>query len=170
MAKNEKDFNFLINDEIRLNDKDEVRLVVDDESNVVLYKDVKNTANENGFDIIGINLKATPPVLTVGDYNKFRYDFKKSRKPNKQKPLKEIDLRVNIAPNDLSTKVNHAKEFITHGSKVKVVLTVKGRELSRFEQSSKPIYDFIDMISDVAIPENLPKRDGNKFIVILKKK
>jgi translation initiation factor IF-3 len=100
------------------------------------------------------------------------YELKKAAKKNKAntKPLKEVQLSVNIADHDLQTKVNQAKKFIGEGSKVKVVLTMKGRELSRREDNKKSIYLFISGLEEVATPESMPKDEGNKTIVILKKR
>jgi translation initiation factor IF-3 len=93
-------------------------------------------------------------------------------KKNKQnaKPLKEIQLSVNIASHDLQTKVNNAKKFIEDGSKVRVILSMKGRELNRREENKRSILEFIVMMDDVAIPESAPRDEGNKTVVILKKR
>ena len=61
-------------------------------------------------------------------------------------------------------------EFISDGDKVKVVLTMKNRELSRREESKRCLYEFILMVEDVATPESMPRDEGSKAIVILKKK
>jgi translation initiation factor IF-3 len=84
--------------------------------------------------------------------------------------LKEIQLSVNIAKHDLETKVNNAKKFIEDGSRVRVILSMKGRELSRREDNKKSILEFIVMMDEVATPESAPKDEGNKTTVILKKK
>ena len=101
------------------------------------------------------------------------YEFKKSAKKAKQnqtKPLKEIQLSANIAKHDIETKGNKAKEFIADGSKVKVVLTLKGREMTRRDENKKSLLEFIEYMSDVSVPEAMPRDEGNKTIVILKKK
>ena len=100
------------------------------------------------------------------------YELKKAAKKNKQqvKPLKEIQLSVNIAKHDLETKANNAKKFIEDGSRVRVILAMKGRELSRREDNKKSILEFIVMMDDVAVPESTPKDEGNKTVVILKKR
>jgi translation initiation factor IF-3 len=100
------------------------------------------------------------------------YELKKVAKKAKQnvKPLKEIQLSVNIATHDLQTKANNARKFIEEGSRVRVTLTMKGRELSRREENKKSILEFIVMMEDVAVPEAAPRDEGNKTSVILKKK
>ena len=106
------------------------------------------------------------------DLDKMLYELKKSAKKNKQqaKPLKEIQLSVNIAKHDLETKANNARKFIEDGSRVRVILTMKGRELSRREENKKSILEFIVLLEDVATPEAAPRDEGNKTTVILKKK
>jgi translation initiation factor IF-3 len=47
---------------------------------------------------------------------------------------------------------------------------MKGRELSRREDNKKSILEFIVMMDDVAVPESTPKDEGNKTVVILKKR
>ena len=47
---------------------------------------------------------------------------------------------------------------------------MKGRELLRREENKKPILQFIVMLEDVAVPESQLRDDGNKTIVVLKKK
>jgi len=84
--------------------------------------------------------------------------------------LKEIQLSVNIAKHDLETKANNARKFLEDGSRVRVVLSMKGRELSRREENKKSILEFIVMLDDVAVPETTPRDEGNRTSVILKKK
>lgn len=173
MAKNIKNtLSFNINDEIRLN-SDLVRVIGKvDESKVMTFSEAKKLAEDNGLDLIEINSKVNPAIIRIDDYSKFLFDQKKLAKKNKQKVIqvKEIQLTTNIGLNDLETKVKKAIEFIEEGNKVKVVLTMKGRELYRREDSKKSLYQFIDKIKEVAVAEAVPKDEGNKCVVTLKRK
>jgi translation initiation factor IF-3 len=93
-------------------------------------------------------------------------------KKNKQnaKALKDIQLSVNIAKHDMETKANNARKFLEDGCRVRVTLTMKGRELARREENKKSILEFIVMLEDVGVPEAVPRDDGNKTSVILKRK
>lgn len=174
MGKIKNAFNapsFRINDELRGNY--DVRIVGEGiESKVVKLEEAKKIAYGMELDLIEINAKNDPPIMRVASYEKMIYELKKNAKKNKQaaKPLKEIQLSVNISEHDLQTKANNAKKFIENGSKVKVTLTMKGRELSRRDENKKSILEFIVMLEDVAIPESQLRDDGNKTIVVLKKK
>lgn len=76
---------------------------------------------------------AKPPVCKLIDYGKYRYDQTKKEKLNKKKQhvivVKEIQVRPNIDPHDLSIKLNHAMEFLDKGNKVRFSIRFRGREM-----------------------------------------
>ena len=174
MAKpkvNDFDSKFRVNDEIRF--KGDVRIVGENiDSRVVSISEARKIAECMDLDLVEIQGKLEIPIMRICNYEKMIYELKKSAKKNKQnaKPLKEIQLSVNIAKHDLETKANNARKFIEDGSRVRVVLTMKGRELSRRDENKKSILEFIVMLEDVATPEATPRDEGNKTSVILKKK
>lgn len=163
--------NFKINDEIE--NYDSVRIIGDDiESRVISMNAARSIAEKLEMDLIEINSAVNPPIIKIGNYEKILYEMKKNQKKNKQQTVqvKEIMLTTNIAKHDLETKAKKAKEFIEEGHKVRVTLTMKGRELTRREESQKSILEFIVMLDDVAIPEGKLMENGNRTIVVLKKK
>ena len=173
-----------INDELRGNY--EVRVVyptnytpsdihyfnLDFTSEVMSLGEAKKLADKLNLDIFEINPNLNPSILRIDDYDKWSYREKKKQKETKQTKveLKEVQLSTNIGKHDLEIKAKKAKEFIADGDKVKVVLTMRNRELARREESKRCLYEFILMVEDVATPESMPKDDGSKAIVILKKK
>ena len=169
--KNDFSSKFRVNDEIRVGGN--VRIVGEGiESKVVAMSEARKIAEDMELDLVEIQGKSDVPIVRVCNYEKMLYELKKAAKKNKQqvKPLKEIQLSVNIAKHDLETKANNAKKFIEDGSRVRVILAMKGRELSRREDNKKSILEFIVMMDDVAVPESTPKDEGNKTVVILKKR
>lgn len=161
---------------LRVNDEiegfDNVRIVGNDiESKVVTLEDARKIAEELEMDLVEVNFNITPPVVRICNYDKYIYGIKKNEKKNKQNslPLKEIQLSVNIAKHDIEIKVKQAIGFIEKGHKVKVVLTMKGRELTRKEESKKAILEFLTLIENDAAIESF-KDENNKSIAILKKK
>lgn len=163
---------FEVNDDIKFNGY--VRVVGEGiQSKVIPMQEVRKLAESMGLDMVRVNgVKSDTPIIKICNFDKMLYEMKKNAKKNKQtpKPLKEVQLSVSISKHDLETKANNARKFIEDGSKVKVVLSMKGRELSRREENKKSILSFIEMVSDVAVVENTPKDEGNKTIVILKKR
>ena len=169
--RNDISSRFRVNEEIRLSGS--VRIVGEGiESRVVPIAEARRVAEDMGLDLVDLGGKQEIPVLKVCNYEKMVYEMKKAAKKNKQtaKPLKDIQLSVNIAKHDMETKANNARRFLEDGSRVRVTLTMKGRELARREDNKKSILEFIVMLEDVAVPEAAPRDDGNKTSVILKRK
>ncbi len=169
--KNTPRIEYRINDEIDF--YGQVRVVGENANNEVMSIDkARKLAESLDLDLVEINSRVTPPIMKVCNYEKMVYELKKTLKKNKQqaKPPKEIQLSVNIAENDLKTKENQARKFIEDGFKVKVILIMKGRELSRRMENKKTIFKFIADLEDVAAAESLPKDEGTRTIVFLKRK
>lgn len=162
---------FRVNDEIKVYGN--VRIVGDNiESKVITLREAKSIAESMELDLVEIQRNAEIPILRICNYDKMLYEMKKNAKKNKAqtKPLKEIQLSVNIAENDLKTKANHARKFLEEGSRVKVVLSMRGRELARRNANKKSILEFIEELEDISVPESMPKDEGNRTIVYLKRK
>ena len=169
--KNDFSSKFRVNDEIRFNGN--VRIVGNDiESKVVTMSEAKSIANDMNLDLVEIQGNGDIPIIRICNYEKMIYELKKASKKSKQsvKPLKEIQLSVNIAKHDLETKANNARKFLEDGSRVRVTLSMKGRELSRREENKKSILEFIVLLEDIAVPEAALRDEGNKTVVTLKKK
>jgi translation initiation factor IF-3 len=169
--KNDLSSKFKVNEEIRLYGN--VRVVGDGvESRIVSMEEARRMADSMELDMVLLGANGNEPIIKLCNYEKMLYEMKRAAKKNKQstKPLKEIQLSVNIAKHDLETKANSARKFLEDGSRVRVTLTMKGREMSRHEENKKSILEFIVMLEDVAVPESTPRDEGNKTSVILKKK
>ena len=157
--KNDLSSKFKVNEEIRF--RGNVRIVGDGiESKVVSIDEARKIAEGMELDLVLINPNGQEPILKICNYEKMLYEMKRAAKRNRQvaKPLKDIQLSVNIAKHDLETKANNAKRFLEDGCRVRVTLTMKS------------ILEFIVMLEDVAVPEAAPRDDGNRTSVILKKK
>lgn len=165
-----------INQELKIYDK--VRLIYKDEiknenyNKIVSIDEALEISKKHSLDLIEVSGNSTPPIVKIYDYSKYLFELKKMNK-NRNKNIvvcKEIQLSVNIGQHDLEIKANKAKEFIKEGNKVKVVLTMRGRELGRREYSKECFNKFIEIMSEVAVCESSPRDEGNKVIVVLKKK
>ena len=172
MRKNFKTdkFSHRINDEIY--GFSNVRITGENSPNGVFpLNDAKRMARDMELDLVLINESATPPIVRICNYEKMVYELKRNAKKNKQTPqqIKEIQLSVNISSNDLGTKIKQARKFLDHGDKVKVVLTMRSRELDRREESKRCILEFIVALEDVSKIESF-KDEKNRTIAILKSK
>jgi translation initiation factor IF-3 len=169
--KNDFSSKFKVNEEIKLYGN--VRVVGEGiESKVVPIAEARSMAESMELDLVLLNSNGNEPVIKLCNYEKMLYEMKRMAKKNKQtaKPLKDIQLSVNIAKHDMETKANNARRFLEDGSRVRVTLTMRGREMARREENKKSILEFIVMLDDVAVPEAAPRDDGNKTSVILKRR
>jgi len=163
----------MINEEIR--DK-EVRVIGADgnQIGVMSAKEALKLAEEAELDLVKISPKANPPVCKIVDYGKYRYELTKKEKEAKKKQrvieIKEIRLSPNVEMNDLKTKANNARKFITKGDKVKVTLRFRGREMAHVASSKHVLDDFAELLSDVAVVEKPAKLEGRNMTMFLAEK
>ena len=95
---------------------------------------------------------------------------KDAKKKQKTVEIKEIRLSPNIEANDLNTKVNAAKKFISKGNKVKITLRFRGREMAHMAESRHILDDFAAELSDIAVVEKAPKQEGRSLSIVLAEK
>lgn len=163
----------MINEQIR--DK-EVRVIGKDgeQLGIMSAKDAFKLAKEADLDLVKIAPIAKPPVCKIVDYGKFRYEAMRKEKEAKKKQkvidIKEVRLSPNIDTNDLNTKVNQARKFLSKGDKVKVTLRFRGRELAHVNASKSILDDFAKMLEDVAVVEKEAKFEGRSMIMFLTEK
>ena len=163
----------MINEQIR--DK-EVRLIGSDgeQLGIMSARDAMKLAREAELDLVKIAPNAKPPVCKIIDYGKYRYELARKEKEAKKKQktidIKEVRLSPNIDTNDLNTKVNQARKFLSKGDKVKVTLRFRGRELAHVNQSKVILDDFAEKLSDVAVVDKPAKFEGRSMIMFLTEK
>ena len=163
----------MINEQIR--DR-EVRLIGEDgeQLGIMSAREAMKIAMEAELDLVKIAPTAKPPVCKIIDYGKYKYEQTRKEKEAKKKQrtveIKEVRLSPNIDTNDLNTKVNNAKKFISKGNKVKVTLRFRGREMAHVQQSRHILDDFAEMLSDIAVIEKAPKLEGRNMSMVLTEK
>ena len=150
----------MINEQIR--DK-EVRLIGSDgeQLGIMSAKEAMFKAQEAGLDLVKIAPQAKPPVCKIIDYGKYRYELARKEKEAKKK---QIDT------NDLNTKVNAARKFLSKGDRVKVTLRFRGREMAHMASSRHVLDDFAKQLADVATVEKAPKVEGRSMTMFLTEK
>ena len=137
-------------------------------------KEAQKLADDAGLDLVKIAPTAKPPVCKIVDYGKYRYEQarreKEAKKKQKTVEVKEIRLSPNIDTNDLNTKMNAARKFLSKGDKVKVTLRFRGREMAHMANSKHILDDFAENLSDVATLEKAPKVEGRSMTMFLTEK
>lgn len=163
----------MINEQIR--DR-EVRLIGPDgaQLGIVSAREAMAKAQEAGLDLVKIAPQAKPPVCKIIDYGKYRYELarkeKEARKKQKTIDVKEVRLSPNIDTNDLKTKVNAARKFLSKGDRVKVTLRFRGREMAHMYKSKHILDEFAESVADIAVIEKAPKVEGRTMTMYLTEK
>jgi len=117
----------------------QVRVILSngDNGGIMSTRDALKLAQNENLDLVEINPRAQPPVCKIVDYGKYKYDEKKkmseAKKNQKIQELKELTFRPNTDQNDLSHKLDQAKEFLAEGHKVKFTIRFRGREITHPE-------------------------------------
>lgn len=159
-----------INEEIR--DK-EVRVVDADGSQlgIMPIKEAQNMALAKNLDLVKIAPKAVPPVCRIMDYGKYRFEQakkeKEARKNQHTVTIKEVRMSLVIGDHDFETKVNHALRMIKEGSKVKVTVNFRARELAHTEVGIALLARFEEAVKGTAVVERKPKLEGRNMSMFL---
>jgi translation initiation factor IF-3 len=125
-----------VNNRIR---KSPIRLIGDEgeQLGIVELDDARRRADEAGLDLVEVGPNADPPVVRMMDYGKMRYEKQKrereARKKTHHVELKEVKYRPTIDQHDRDRKTQLAREFLSHGNKVKVTIFFRYRQLRRPE-------------------------------------
>ena len=141
---------------------------------IMSSREAYKLAQEAELDLVKIAPTAKPPVCKIIDYGKYRYEMarkeKEAKKKQKTVELKEVRLSPNIDTNDLNTKINAAKKFISKGNKVKVTLRFRGREMAHVQNSRHILDDFAKELEEIATVEKAPKLEGRNMSMVLTEK
>ena len=158
-----------LNEAIRVK---ECRLIGYDGSQLGIYpiEQAQRIADDEGYDLVEIAPQAKPPVCRIMDYGKFKYDqaikAKQARKNQSKIETKEMKFRPKIDVGDY-TKKKHVIRFLEAGSKVKITIMFRGREMSHPEQGLSILERLADDLKDVAVIENQPKMEGRNMHMLI---
>ncbi len=136
--------------------------------------DALNTAYDMGLDLVEINANATPVLVKIMDYGKYKYDQKKraneARKKQKVIELREVWVTPVIEDNDFNVKMKKVFEFLGDGNKVKIAVMTHGDKkiLARSRDAVPQLFErIIALIGDKGVLESKSKpEDRTKSIII----
>ena len=158
------------NDRIRV---PQVRLVgpAGEQVGVVRIEDALRLAQEADLDLVEVAPDATPPVVKIMDYGKFKYEqaqkLKEARRNQANTILKEVRFRLKIDKHDYETKRKRAEGFLQAGDKVKAMILFRGREQSRPEQGVRLLQRFAEDVQDFGTVESTPTIDGRNMVMVI---
>lgn len=133
-----------------------------------------NMAVEMGLDLVEINANATPVLVKIMDYGKYKYDQKKraneARKKQKTIELKEVWVKPFIEENDLNIKLKKVFEFLDEGNKVKIAVMTHGNKkvLARGRDAIPQLFaHIVELIGERGVLESKSKPDERTKSIII---
>ncbi len=150
----------------------EVRVVGDDvEAKVYPTSEALNMARDRGLDLVEISPNAKPPVCTIIDFSKFIYQQKKRLKEQRAKQVKVNVKEIRFGPqteeHDYNFKLNHAKQFLESGDKVRAFVFFRGRSILFKEQGEILLLRFAKDLEDYARVDQMPVLEGKRMTLLL---
>src|SRR2546422_1962735 len=111
-------------------------------------------ARDQDLDLVEVAPNADPPVARIMDYGKYKYERdirqKEARRKQSRVEVKEIKFRPKIDRHDYATKKGHVERFLRAGSRVKVTIMFRGREMAHTELGRRILDRLVEDLSDLA--------------------
>ena len=128
-------------------------------------------AREQGFDLVEVAANADPPVCRIMDFGKWKYEQDQRRKESRKRAtnvvIKEMKFRPKIDGHDFETKMKHVERFLGEGSKVKLTIMFRGREMAHPEIGRKILEKVAEQLTEYATVESAPRQDGRNMTMVL---
>ncbi len=125
-------------------------------------------------DLVEVSPEARPPVCKIFNYGKYRFEQgkreKEARKRQHTVQVKEIKFRPKIDNHDYETKKGHIVRFLHAGSKVKVTIMYRGREMDHLDLGRKILDRVVSELNELAFVESYPKLEGKNMVMLISPK
>lgn len=155
-----------------------VRLVRDGQQPIVIDRDEAiELAKAEGKNLVQIayNKNDFPRAICKAiDYGKFLYEQKQKEKLAKKKAreneadIKEVCFSIRIDDGDFMTKVNHIKQFLGEGDKVKLIVKLLRREMNLKNFAMDMMKKVISNLEGLAEMDQAPSGAGNLLMCTLR--
>ena len=165
--------NYRVNDQITA----QAVLVVDDTGNQLgelITEKALEMAIEKGLDLVEVAPSANPPVCRLLNYGKFRYEAtrkeREARKASKAKSnnsVREVRMKTRIGDHDREAKTRLVKRLLTEGSKVRVSVMFRGREVQHPQIGMALLKNVAEDLQEDALLEKAPSFEGRFLAMIL---
>ena len=133
-------------------------------------RDAIQEARRRSLDLVEIAPTAQPPVAKIIDYGKFLYEQKKKAHEAKKKQVtvqvKEIKFRPGTDDHDYHYRMEHARQWLGEGDKVRAAIAFRGREMTHRELGAKILKKLSEDLLDIAEVEVAPKMEGYQMFTI----
>jgi len=138
---------------------------------VLPVEEALDMAREQGYDLVEVAPKASPPVCRIMDYGKYKYEQSKRAKEAKKHQhtihVKEMKFRPKTEDHDYQFKLKHVRKFLGEGNKAKMTVRFRGREMAHIDRGRKMLERLAQDTQDIAVVELPPKMEGRTMVLVL---
>lgn len=150
--------------------------VIDDQGKqlgVMALAEALRIARERDLDLVEVGPNASPPITKIMDYGKYVYQQEKNEKKSAGKvkggDLKTVRVGFKTGPHDLQFRVKQVTGFLNEGHRVKIELTLRGREKALADMGKRKLESFLQMITEPYKVQEEIKRSPFGWTVGIKK-
>jgi len=129
-------------------------------------------AREKEQDLIEIAPTAKPPVAKIMEYGKYLYRERKKQKEGRRgqkSELKMVRFSVRTSGADLELRANQVDKFLKKRYKVRIQMTLKGREKALRDFANGRLKNFLSLIKESYKIEQEPKSFPMGIFMVISK-
>jgi translation initiation factor IF-3 len=135
---------------------------------ILTILEARERAVAESLDLVEVAPSADPPVCRIMDYGKFKYEKSKKQKEARKKQhvshLKEIKMHPKIEEHDYHFKMDHGRNFLFRGDRVKCTIVFRGREIAHLDFGRKLLQRLEADLIDLCSIEFSGKMEGRNMI------
>lgn len=148
------------------------------DSRILLTKDAISYAESLGLDLVEVSYdyKSNTSTCKICDYGKYMYEQKQREKLAKkqakanQTELKTVQMSLTTDTADLNRMIEHAKQFLNNGDRVKISLRFRGRrELENVSMGKDIMKSVLSNFDGMAVLDAVPVLNGKELSCILRR-
>jgi translation initiation factor IF-3 len=124
-----------------------------------------NWAEGDGLDLVQVS-DDRQPTCRMMDYGKFIFQQSK-KKEKKHHQMQEVKFKTRIGENDLKTKVRTIERLLSKGSKVKVSVVFRGREIQNPQIGMTILKTVTEFLNSSVLVERTPKLENRNLYMVL---
>ena len=122
-----------------------------------------------GLDLFVVSDNAEKPIARILDYGKYKFELSKKDKGIKKKSggeSKEIKMGYNIDVGDYNTRINQSKKFLSKGKRVKLNITLRGREMQHQDRARLLAERFLDDLCEYGVGDPVPQKMTGRSLIV----
>jgi translation initiation factor IF-3 len=141
------------------------------QAGIMSAADALRLAQSSGLDLVEVAATAQPPVCRIMNFDKYRYLQKKksqgSKRTTSASTVKEVKMGARTDKHDVQFKVRHIRRFVGEGQRVKLSISLRGRENVHPELGQAMLDQVVKLVEDVAQAEGGMRREGRNLSIML---